>query len=102
MLNFFLFFFFILGGGGVFSIVISIKLYIILMFKKSYVINLLLTNGHSNAYHLDESKLFLGITRVVSLFFSFFNEFPVSKQDSPRWDAVFAASHVGILFVYVP
>ena len=36
-------------------------------------------------------------------FISFFDEFPVSQQNSPRWDAAFCVVASGaILFDYVP
>ena len=50
--------------------------------------------------HLDESTLILGESGVIFILISFFNNFFVSKQNSPSWDAAktprFAASHLGL------
>ena len=49
----------------------------------------LMTNGLSHPYHLDESTfIFRG---TGSIFFSFFDENHVSKQNSQRWDAAFCS-----------
>ena len=48
-----------------------------------------LLNAISHPYHLDEP------TFIFFVFISFFYENHVSKQNSPRWDTVFAASHLG-------
>ena len=58
------------------------------------LINLHETNVFSHLYHLD---------RVIFHFYSFFDENHVSKQNSPRWDAVFCGVSSGaILFAFVP
>ena len=49
--------------------------------------------------------MFLGASGVIflSFLFHFFDECHVSKQNSPRWDAVFSgATFVAILFAYLP
>ena len=38
---------------------------------------------------------FLGESGVFFIFISCFDEIHVSNQNSPRWDAAFAASHLG-------
>ena len=48
----------------------------------------LVTNGFSNPYHLNEST-FRGISRFFFIFSSFFDEFPVSIYNGPRFDAAF-------------
>ena len=61
-------------------------------------------NGLSHPYHLDESTfIYRGIMSVfVFIFTSFFYENPVSKQNSPRWEAAFCGVTSGaILFAYV-
>ena len=72
----------------------------VLVLSSAYVlvcadyINTLVTNGISHRYHLDESIfIFGGIKSNFSYLFHFSNEIPVSKLNSPRWDA---ASHLGI------
>ena len=66
--------------------------------------NPLVTNGLSHPYQLDESSLtFRGIRSNFSFLFHFFDEYTVSKQNSPRWDAAFCGVTSGaILFAYVP
>ena len=61
-------------------------------------INPYLTNGFSHHYHLGESIfIFRDIRSVLFLnLITFFNENSPSKQNSPRWDAVSAASHLGL------
>ena len=66
-----------------------------------------MTNGPSHPYHLDESAFtFRGIRRDFFIFISFFDDFPVRKQNSPDGTPRFAVSHLGhsgaILFAYVP
>ena len=39
---------------------------------------------------------FVGTSGVIFHFNSFFDKIHVSKQNSPRWDASFAASHLGL------
>ena len=57
-----------------------------------------MTNGLSHPYHLDESTFIMDIRGI----FSFFDEIPVSKQKSPRWNAAFCGVTSGsILFAYV-
>ena len=62
------------------------------------IIYLLVTNGLSHTYHLDESTFISrGVRRNLSFLFHFFDEFHVSKQNGPRWDAPdSAASHLGL------
>ena len=53
-------------------------------------LNPLVTNRISHPYlnYLDESIYILrGIRRNFSFLFHFFDEYYVSKQNSPRWDA---------------
>ena len=46
---------------------------------------------------------FLGAAGVIFNFYLTFDEIPVSKQNSPRWDAAFCGITSGaILFAYVP
>ena len=55
--------------------------------------NPLVTNGLSHFYHFDESTfIFRGFRSKIS----FFDDFPVSKQNSLRWDAAFVASQLGL------
>ena len=51
-------------------------------------------------YHLDESIfIFTGVRGNFSFLFSFLDEIPVSKQNSPRFDATFCSITSGaILF----
>ena len=42
-----------------------------------------------NPYHLNES-IFMGIRKIRFIFISFFNAFPVSIYNGPRWDAAFS------------
>ena len=64
-------------------------------------INPLVMNGLSPPYHLDESIFIFRDIRIK--FYSFFDEIPVSKQNSPRWDAALCGVTSGaILFAYVP
>ena len=67
--------------------------------KLHQVLNPLVMNGLSHPYYLDEfTSIFRGI-RSFFHFISFFYEFPVSKQNSPRWDAAFCRVTSGaILF----
>ena len=59
-----------------------------------------MTNVLFHPYHFDESTfIFRGIRSIIS----FFDEFPVSQQNSPRWDAAFGGVTSGaILFAHVP
>ena len=62
-----------------------------------------LTNGFFHRYHLDESIFIFRSVRSDFCFFfiSFFDEFSLSKQNSPRWDAAFCGVTSGaILFAY--
>ena len=47
---------------------------------------------------LDESTfIFKGFRSVIINFcLIFFNEIPLSKKNSPRWDATFCGSHLGL------
>ena len=67
-------------------------------------INPYLTNGFSHHYQLDESTfIFRGVKSDFYLFIKFFDDIPLSKQNSPRWDAAFCGVTSGaILFAYVP
>ena len=67
-------------------------------------LNPLVKNGLSHPYQLDESIfIFRGVKSIFFIFISFFDEFPVSKQNSPRWDGAFYGVTPGaIMFVYVP
>ena len=67
-------------------------------------INPYLTNGFSHHYHLGESTFILGTSGVILIFFiPFLDGNPLSKQNSPRWDAAFCGFTSGsILFAYVP
>ena len=68
-----------------------------------FIINPYLTNGFSHHYHLEESTFILGALGVILNFIPFINENPLSKQNSPRWDAAFCGVTSGaILFAYVP
>ena len=63
--------------------------------RSDLFVNPYMTNGLSHPYQLDESIFnFRGIRSIFSFSISFFDETNLSKQNSPRWDA--------ILFVYVP
>ena len=64
----------------------------------------LLMNRLSHPYHLDESTFnFREIKSSSFIFVSFFEENHTSKQNSPRWDAVFCGVASGaILFANVP
>ena len=65
-------------------------------------------NGFTHHYHLGEFILILGASGLILKFNSiFFEEIPLSKQNSPRWDATelgrhrtgtprSAASHLGL------
>ena len=65
--------------------------------------NALNKNGLAHHNHLGESTVILGASRVILIFISFFDEVPISKQNSPRWDAAFCGVTSGaILFAYVP
>ena len=70
----------------------------------STAINPYLTNGFSHRYQLDESTfIFRGVGSDFLFFIQFFDEIPLSKQNSPRWDAAFCGFTSGaILFAYVP
>ena len=65
------------------------------MFYKT-TINPLVANGLSHPYHLDESIFILGASGVIFHFYFIFDEIPVSKQNSPRWDAMFCGVTSGI------
>ena len=71
---------------------------------RSNMLNPLMTNENSHHYHLDESIfIFRGIRSDLFIFYSFFDENHVSKQNSPRWDAAFCGvTSAAILFAYVP
>ena len=67
--------------------------------------NPLVTNGLFHPYRLDEfTFIFRSIVSIFFYFFiSFFDEFPVNKQNSPRSDTAFCGVTSGdILFAYVP
>ena len=68
------------------------------------VLNLHVTNELSHPSHLDESIFILrGTGCIFFIFISYFAEFHVSKQNSPRRDAAFSGVTSGaILFAYVP
>ena len=72
--------------------------------QNDVVINPYLTNGFSHRYQLDESTfIFRGVGSDFYFFIQFSDEIPLSKQDSPRWDAAFCGVTSGaILFAYVP
>ena len=53
------------------------------------------TNGLPQPYHLDTSILIFGGIGIFNLNF-IFDEIHVSKQNSRRWDAVLAASYLGL------
>ena len=61
-------------------------------------------NRLAHHYHLGESTfIFRGILSDLFIFFLFFYEYPLSKQNSPRWDTAFCGVTSGaILFAYVP
>ena len=61
-------------------------------------INPYLTNGFSHRYHLGEfTFVFRGLRCDFKFLSHFFDEFSLSKQNSPRWDAPrSAASHLGL------
>ena len=61
-------------------------------------------NGLSHAYQMDESTFISrGSGSDFSFLFLFFDKNPVSKQNSPRWEAEFYGVTSGaILFCYVP
>ena len=63
-----------------------------------------MTNGFSNRFHLGESTfIFRGIRSDFEFLFLFFDDIPLSKQNSPRWDATFSGVTSGaILFAFVP
>ena len=63
-----------------------------------------MTNGLDHHYDLDESTfIFRGIRRDFNFLFTFFDENFLSKQNSPRWLAVFCGiPSVAILFANVP
>ena len=64
-------------------------------------INPRVTNGLSHLYQLDESISFIGASEVIYHFYFIFH-FSVSKQNSPRWDALFCGVTSGaILFACV-
>ena len=67
-------------------------------------VNPYLTNGFSHYYHLGESTfIFRGARSDFLFFIQFFDEIPLSKQNSPRWDAAFCGVTSGaMLFAYVP
>ena len=66
-------------------------------------LNPYMTNGFSHHYHLDESTVIIRDIMSDFEFYSFFDEIPLSKQNSPRWDAAFCGVTSGaILFAYVP
>ena len=67
----------------------------------SFLVNPYLTNGFSHHYHLGQSTFIIrGIRSDFE--FLFFDEIPLSKQNSPRWDAAFCGVTSGaILFAYV-
>ena len=73
------------------------------MSDKNNTFNPLVTNGLSHPYHLDESIfIFRDISSIFFIFILFFDEFHVSKQNSPKWDAAFCGVTSGaILFVYI-
>ena len=62
------------------------------------------TNGFSHPDQLDESIFILGVLGVYySFLFHFFDEIPVRKQNSPRYDAAFCGVTSGaILFANAP
>ena len=67
-------------------------------------VNPYLTNGFSHHYHLDESIFICrGVRSDFYFFVSFFDEFTLCKQNSPRWDAaLYGGTSGAILFAYVP
>ena len=70
----------------------------------SRLLNPLVTNGFSHHFHLDESIFIFGVSGVFFfIFISFFDEFHLNKQNSPRWDAALCGVPSGaILFAYAP
>ena len=49
-----------------------------------------MTNGLSHPYHLDEPiVIFRGTRCNFSFLYPYFDENPVGKQSSPRWEAAF-------------
>ena len=71
---------------------------------KCCIINLSLTNGFAYHYHLGDCTASLRGSRSYSNFYlRIFDENPLSKQNSPRWDAAICGVTSGaMLFVYVP
>ena len=67
-------------------------------------LNPLVKNGPSFSYHLDESTFtFRDIRNICFICISFFDEFSVSKQNRPRWEAAFCGVTSGaVMFFYVP
>ena len=64
-------------------------------------INPYLMNGISHHYQLDGSTFsFTGVRSDFKILFLFFDEIPMSKQNSPRCDTAFSSG--AILFAYVP
>ena len=72
-------------------------------FYSADIINPYLTNGFSYHYQSGESTFsFRGIRSDLKICIQFFDEIPLSKQNSPRWDAAFCGVTSGaILFAYV-
>ena len=66
------------------------------------VFNPLVTNGLSHPNNLDEPiVIFRGTRCIFSFLIFFFDENPVNKQSSPRWEAAFCGAISGaFLFVY--
>ena len=76
---------------------------------KAYVIprgwfNPYLTNNFSHHYQMGESTfIYRGVRSDFYFFIQFFDEFSLSKQISPRWDAAFCGVTSGaVLFANVP
>ena len=62
-----------------------------------------MTNGLSHLYQLDLSTfIFRGIKSAIFIFISFFDEIPVNKQNSPRWDAAFCGVTAGLFYLPMP
>ena len=66
-------------------------------------INPFFTNEFSHYYHLGESTFILrGIRSDCEFLIQFSMSIPLSKQNSPRWDAAYCGVTSGaILFAYV-
>ena len=66
-------------------------------------LNPYLTTGFTHHYQLDESTFIIRGRSCYFYFFSFFDEIPVSKQNSIIWEAAFCGvTSAALLFAYVP